>query len=166
MARLRDVVAYLCRHYPHKRELSNARLTKMVFLSDWKSALDRGHQLTDIEWKFNQFGPYVPDVLKTATEDEDLEVVETTNFFGDPMRLIAARDDANYPSLEADDCEILDFVIESTAPKHWDDFIRLVYSTYPIVTQPRGSQLDLVKLAQDYRDQQRLFQSHAVSTRD
>jgi hypothetical protein len=53
MARLRDVVAYLCHEYPHKGELSKARLTKMVYLADWRSAIERGSQVTDIEWVFN-----------------------------------------------------------------------------------------------------------------
>ena len=35
MAKLVDVVGYLCEHYPHKAELSKARLTKMVYLADW-----------------------------------------------------------------------------------------------------------------------------------
>ena len=46
---------------------------------------------------------------------------------------------------------VLDFVIEKTAPLSWDDFIKLVYSTYPIVTQPRYSTLNLVQLASLYK---------------
>jgi hypothetical protein len=47
---------------------------------------------------------------------------------------------------------VLDFVIEQTAPLYWNDFIKLVYSTYPVVTQPRFLPLDLVKLALEYRE--------------
>ena len=31
---LRDIVAYVCKNYPYKDELSNARVTKMVYLAD------------------------------------------------------------------------------------------------------------------------------------
>jgi hypothetical protein len=39
MAELKDIIAYYCKQYPHKAELSKARLTKMVYLADWKSAI-------------------------------------------------------------------------------------------------------------------------------
>lgn len=157
MAELRDVAAYLCRYYPHKHELSNARLTKMVYLADWKSAVERGCQLTNIRWVFDQYGPYVPDVLRTAADDEAFEITVSRTVNGDPKRVIAVREDADYASLDHEDRAILDFVIASTAPKYWADFIRLVYSTYPIVTQPRGSHLDLAALAHEYKDQQDLL---------
>ncbi len=41
-------------------------------------------------------------------------------------------------------------MINATKNKNWEDFIRLVYSTYPCVTQPKGSQLNLVELAKKY----------------
>lgn len=56
----------------------------------------------------------------------------------------------DYPSLTDDEKELLDYVISSSASKNWDDFIKLVYSTYPIITQDRFSKLDLVKLAREY----------------
>lgn len=34
----------------------------------------------------------------------------------------------------------------------WSRFIRLVYSTYPILTQERGTKLDLVELAAKYKE--------------
>jgi hypothetical protein len=45
----------------------------------------------------------------------------------------------------------LDFVIEKTKDLEWNDFIRLIYSTYPIVTQDKYSKLDLVSLAKEYQ---------------
>ena len=57
----------------------------------------------------------------------------------------------------ADDRQVLDFVIESTSPLNWNEFVKLVYSTYPIVTQPRFSKLDLVAIAQRYRRDQQIF---------
>lgn len=71
---LRDVVAYVCRNYPYKDELSNARVTKkVVYLAGWRSAITRGRQLTDLEWEFSHYGPYVSDVIRVAEADPDLE---------------------------------------------------------------------------------------------
>lgn len=58
--------------------------------------------------------------------------------------------DVGYPSVTEEERELLDFVISTSASKNWDDFIKLVYSTYPIITQERFSKLDLVKLAGEY----------------
>jgi hypothetical protein len=57
-----------------------------------------------------------------------------------------------YPSVTEEEKELIDFVISSSASKNWDDFIKLVYSTYPIVTQERFSKLDLVMLAAEYEE--------------
>ena len=47
--------------------------------------------------------------------------------------------------------KIIDFVIEKTKKFYWDKFINLVYSTYPIISQEKGSQLNLVELAKEYK---------------
>jgi predicted nucleic acid-binding OB-fold protein len=150
MSELRDVVAYICRNYPHKDELSNARVTKMVYLADWRSALTRGKRLTDVHWVFNHYGPFVYDIINTVKEDPAFEVVSTENMYGGSKDLMRIADDVDYPSLGEGERELLDFVIEKSAQKNWDEFIRLVYSTYPIATQERFSELDLVELAREY----------------
>lgn len=150
MARLRDVLLYFGQRYPHPHELSKARLTKMVYLADWRSALSMDHQITNIDWEFNHFGPYVRDVENVARRDPDLTITPTTSLYGAPKELIAARPGAPEPSLTDDEREILDFVIKQTKKLYWNDFIELVYSTYPVRENPRYSQLDLVKMAREY----------------
>jgi hypothetical protein len=150
MAELKDVVLYLGKHYPHPHELSKARLTKMVYLADWRSALSEGHQITNIDWEFNHFGPYVRDVENVARRDPNLTITPTTSLYGAPKELIAARPDAPEPTLTDDERDILDFVIKQTSKLYWNDFIELVYSTYPVRENPKYAHLDLVKLAREY----------------
>ncbi len=152
MEHLRDIVAYICRNYPYQDELSNARVTKMVYLADWRSAILREKQLTNLEWEFSHYGPYVDDVIQVAEGDPAFEVVSTRNLYGGQKELFRVADDVAYPSVTDEEKELLDFVISSSASKNWDDFIKLVYSTYPIVTQERFSKLDLVKLAGEYQE--------------
>ena len=154
MASVRDVVAYLCTHYPHKSELSKARLTKMVYLADWRCALVAGHQITPIAWEFNHYGPYVDDVINAARSDSSFQVVRSTNAYGSLKETVTVKRAVAYPSLTDGDMAVLDFVVAGTAPKSWDSFIRLVYSTYPVVTQERYTTLDLVDLAKKYKDEQ------------
>jgi hypothetical protein len=150
VSKLRDVMAYICKHYPHQDELSNARVTKMVYLADWKSAITRGEQITDTRWTFNHYGPFVYDVIDTAREDPAFEVTPTQNMYGSSKELIRVRDDVDYPSLEEADKEVLDFVIEKSADKNYSDFMHLVYSTYPVAAKERFSELNLVELAEEY----------------
>jgi len=69
MSKLRDIVAYFCSNYVYKDELSKVRLTKMVYLVDWRSAITDGKQLTRIQWHFNHYGPYVEDVVASIKYD-------------------------------------------------------------------------------------------------
>jgi hypothetical protein len=151
MATLGDVMAYLCEHYPHKHELSKARLAKLIYLADWKSAIERGEQMTNIVWVYNY---HVEDVAQEAEDDPAFKVRSTHNLYGEPKGLIELVRPRGYPSLTEDDRRILDSVIASTAEKNWNEFIRLVYSTYPIITQDRFSKLDLVELAHRYAEDQ------------
>jgi hypothetical protein len=152
VATLRDIVAYVGKNYPYKDELSNARVTKMIYLADWRSAITRGEQLTDLEWEFSHYGPYANNVKQVAETDPAFEVISTKNSYGGQKDLIQVADNVDYPSLTEDEKELLDCVVSSSASKNWDDFIKLVYSTYPIVTQDRFSKLDLVKLAREYEE--------------
>ncbi|RWC10331.1 MAG: DUF4065 domain-containing protein [Mesorhizobium sp.] len=152
MADLRNVMAYLIRNYPHKHELSKARLTKMVYLADWKSAIEHQHQMTDIDWQFNHFGPYVDDVHNTALEDPAFAVQAEYNMFGKPKETIVLADKQADFRVSEQEAEILDHVIQQTKRLSWDPFIKLIYSTYPVLTGVRGGKLNLVKSAEIYRD--------------
>lgn len=157
MAKLREVIAYLCEHYPHKDELSNSRLTKLVYLADWRSSLVRGEQLTPIQWQFYHYGPYVDDIWKTASDDPGFTVANTFNQLGERKILIGLKGRPEYESLTEEDREILDHVIAKTAPLYWKAFMRLVYSTYPVATQQRYDVLDLPHLAEEARELGDLF---------
>lgn len=151
MAELSNVIAYICQRYPHKDELSKARLTKMVYLADWRSAITQGRQMTDVQWVFNHYGPYVDDIVQVAREDPAFDVIQTANLYGDHKEVIHLCAATTDTALTRQERDILDFVISTCAPLSWNDFIRLVYSTYPIMTQPRYSRLDLSQLANEYK---------------
>lgn len=152
MTKLSDAVAYLVKHYPYPDELSNSRLTKLIYLADWKAALESGSQMTDIKWVYNHYGPYVPDVVNSIKKDGRFIVRSTLNAYGSPKVLVQLSDDVgDCASLSEDDRQYLEFVVEATKKKTYDDFIKLVYSTYPVVTQEKYEELDLPGLAEEYR---------------
>jgi hypothetical protein len=150
MADLHDVLLYLVEEYPHKTELSKARTTKMIYLCDWRAAIEEGSQLTDLPWVFNHYGPYLDHVALTAKVTPGLEVVRDSNIYGSPKEVIKRTGPMPPINLSDSDKRIIDEVIEQTKDLYWNDFIRLVYSTYPVATQPRYRELDLVGLAREY----------------
>lgn len=139
---LLQIIIYFCKYYPHSAELSDARLTKMVYLSDWFSCLLRGKQITNIQWIFNHYGPYVDDVKVEVEHNPNLFQIETTlNFYGDYKKIISLKKEMCNQlqtsqfsiKLDPQTQEILKLVIEKTQKLYFNDFITYVYSTYPII---------------------------------
>ena len=150
---LKDVIIYLIKHYPDsmKEELSNARLTKMVYLSDWHQAINYGRQITNIEWYFDNYGPFVHDIKDTAVRHHDIFSIEDSqNMFGAPKRVYSLIDATFQANVDDEAKESLDHIIEVTQNLYWTDFIKLVYATHPVLSSERYSSLDLVKKAEEY----------------
>lgn len=150
MFNLREIMCYFCQNYPYRDELSNSRLTKLVYLSDWFSCLLYGKQLTEIRWVFNHYGPYVDDIIDTARQDRLFVISYSQNFYGD-NKLIISCDENYQPMISIKEKNIIDFVIEKTKSMYFNEFIDYVYSTYPISSQQRYLNLDLVSLAREYK---------------
>lgn len=151
MFNLKEIMSYFCLNYPYPNELSNARLTKMVYLSDWFSCLVLGKQITHIRWVFNHYGPYVDDIVDVAKRDSLFTISTVQNYYGD-NKIIISCDDLSYkPMISEEVKEILDFVINKTKSMYFNEFIDYVYSTYPISSQSRYVNLDLVYLAKEYK---------------
>lgn len=150
MASLHDAMVYLAREYPYKSELSKARLTKMLYLADWRAAITNSRQITSLEWVFNHYGPYLPDVVQEARTHPDFEVRNEHTMYGSPKEVVALANPTATVDLAPWEKSALDHVIEQTKDLNWSQFIELVYSTYPIVSQDRYATLDLIELAGEY----------------
>lgn len=151
MNRLQQIIAYFCLHYPHSEELSNSRLTKLVYLADWVSALADERQLTNIEWLFNHYGPYVEDVKNAVLISHNFSFHNDYNMFGSNKNMIKFYGNDNDINLSDRDIQILNFVINKTERQYYNEFVDYIYSTYPVQSQNRYSHLDLVNLAREYK---------------
>ncbi len=76
------ITAYYCLNYSYPGELSNARLTKLVYLADWFSALADRKTMTNIEWVFNHYGPYVDDVINNVSFTPYFTIITTETAYG------------------------------------------------------------------------------------
>ncbi len=150
---LREVVAFLTQGSPPRYPFSNARLTKMVYLADWKAALTYGRQITQIRWVFNHYGPWVPDVVDSIRHDPAFRIEKKRNGLGGPKEEIRQIRDVPITTLLQKQEIALTHVVDETIGLDWTTFIRLVYSTFPVVNQPRFATLDLPMLASEYKRQ-------------
>lgn len=147
---LEKIIAYICQQYPYKDELSDARLTKMVYLTDWFSSLVNNKQATEIKWLFNHYGPYVADVFQVAKDSGSFVVKSKTTVYGNNKKIINYIGEDNI-DLEPLTKSVIDKVIDKTKSMYFNDFIDYVYSTYPVKNNDRYAILDLPKLANEYR---------------
>lgn len=154
MNELSNIVAYLCQTYPHKHELSKARLTKLVYLADWYSALVDDSQITNIRWHFNHYGPYVDDVINSIIGNPDFAILNEQTMYGSTKHLIKYIGNLNINTLTERTRQILDAVIKNTKQLYFNDFIDYVYSTYPVASNDRYSDFDLVTLAREFKHNQ------------
>ena len=140
---LNNLIKYFCSMYPHAQELSKARLTKMIYLADWENYQANKKQISNIEWYFDNFGPYVTNVIDTAYNDHEVRVISTRTIYGTDKTLIEYKGET--PNLDEPTKLILDKVINDTKPLSWKSFIDYVYSTPPIKQSTRYNYLDFAK---------------------
>jgi hypothetical protein len=156
MAKLKDVVVYILEKYPHKHELSNARVTKLIYLADWYSAIKYKRQISSIDWYFDNYGPFVWDIYNLVTKDqEQFQIEHTTNSYGNEKKLISLKK-SFHCNLSLEDRESIDKIIEATQALNWQEFINLVYSTHPILTTPKYNQLNLIEKASELENSKKM----------
>ncbi|MFD2247591.1 Panacea domain-containing protein [Pontibacter ruber] len=152
MNTLLELIKYVLLEYPKPEELSKPRLVKLIYLIDWKYAIDYGKQVTNINWVYNHYGPYVDDVINLMKENPDLFEIKTRqNPYGgvtDKFQLLNRNvDDIQ---LQPEVKKTADLIIKKTSHLSWTKFISLVYSSYPIKSNLQYSFLDLEKLSIEF----------------
>ena len=147
------VVRYFIAHYPYPNDLSKTRLTKMVYLADWKAVSTLGRQVTPIRWYFDHYGPYVPDVFDAIKDDPTLSIRRSQSGFGGFKEIVVSKGEKNLDTslLRPDDQPILDAVIQATQDMSYSGFIAYVCQTEPIATGKRYTELPLEEIAPNPR---------------
>lgn len=151
--KLLDFIIYIYENYPNISQLSKPRLVKLIYLMDWKNSIEKGNQLTNIKWYYNHYGPYVEDVIQEIKNNQEIfTVTSSQNGFGVSDKISLNKSYIIKPTVSLEDIAIIDFVIEKTNKLKWNDFISLIYDTYPIKTNAKYSMLDLPSEAIKYEE--------------
>ncbi len=155
MVELIDIISYILKYYPHKNELSNARLTKMIYLMDWRSAFDYGKTITNINWYFDNYGPFVHDIEDTINDNLNIiQPIYTNTIYGTKKKLFVLKNDnICMENISENVQKIIDTIIAKTKGMYWQQFINFVYSTYPIITSERYTYLNLLQKAVQYKEE-------------
>ena len=146
----RDAVAYLTKKYAGPDVLSESRLRYMVYLADWKSAIERGRQITGLHWEYRRWGLHIPEPVRQARELVGPNPIYGQNLVGRLLDQIPFVIRKKYPTLGDEDRKILDFVVGGAGRYEILELRRLVDSTWPLFSQDPPVKLDLVTLAKDY----------------
>ena len=145
--KIRDVIRYILLKYPDKCDLNKTRLTKLVYLIDWEMVKKHNELVSGIKWYFDNYGPYVPDVMKEASSDDTIEINEGVSTYGGPkytFQLVKSESN-EFRNLSDQEREVIDNVIVTTKDMSFNDFINYVYSTPPVSETPKYQILDLKK---------------------
>lgn len=149
--KLRDILRYILIQYPYPIDLNKTRLTKLVYLIDWEMAQRQKEVISGINWYFDNYGPYVQDVMKEAVSDEHIKVNEGLSIYGGPKYTFQIKDLnlQDVKNLNRQEREIIDDVIKSTQDLSFNNFINYIYNTLPVLKTPQYEFLDLVKIASE-----------------
>lgn len=120
-------------------------VARLAYLVDWRSALTLGRQTTNVEWRIDGRGPrlgLIEDAARKARAERTLM-----------ERLLPFRI-GRLPGLEQGDVDTLGHVINTAASLDRLQLVRLVMSTYPVMTASNDGQpavADLPSLVAPYR---------------
>ncbi|CYU41839.1 SocA family protein [Streptococcus suis] len=152
--KLRDILRYILKKYPYNFDLNKTRLTKLVYLIDWEMAKKYKRSCSGINWYFDNYGPYVHDVMKEATSDEQIKINEGFSNYGGPRYTFQLVDPnfSEFSTLNLQELQIIDSVIDSTKDMSFNNFINYVYNTPPVAQTPQYQTLNLIKIASEEID--------------
>jgi hypothetical protein len=156
MTKIEQIALLVYNSYPNPYELSKARLVKIIYLSDWKFALEHGRQITDIKWYYNHYGPFVKSIIEEIRQSPYFETIKLTNSYGGEKEIFKPKDAFIEITLLEEEISVIQSIAKLSSQYFFDDFIRLVYSTYQVVVSEKYQYLDLVSLAKEYQQGQKM----------
>ena len=159
-----DILVYLWENYEEgaSREIKGgrnshfvlSRATKMIYLVDWKYASKYGRQATNVNWRFDRFGPYV-NLVSFFTKRFDLR--EKSPNKKSPQcskRWLFLKDEESkdtYDLLPSQVQEVCREVIGDVRTLSYLNFIQFAYGTSPVIYSARYSIIDIVKIAKHHK---------------
>ena len=141
MVAFAEVLDYLREIYPRSSDFNIDRAMLTLYLIDWKAAIDLRRPVTDLEWRIE----HVPQPTVAQRE------VMLSALQHEPTCALAG----NMGEMTAEDRAIIHDIVARVGSKSKTELLRLVYSTFPVLSQPRHAPINLVSMADKYKREYR-----------
>ncbi|HEV2544905.1 MAG TPA: type II toxin-antitoxin system antitoxin SocA domain-containing protein [Methylobacterium sp.] len=113
------------------------KLIFLIYLADWKSAIERGSTISGSDWKRLKWGPFSRDLFaKIVTYRNSLA-------HGAPNSVTS--------KIDTESAMILENIKKSYMHYNYEKLLDLILSTYPMVRQSNEQSLNLPALAEIYK---------------
>lgn len=146
-----NIINFILSEQTNRSGISISKLTKIIYLIDWRSSITIGRQITDLQWHANIHGPYTKTILEESQKEKNIIITTTINELGNKKTFLTLEH-SRKPELNRDIIDTINFVLDATKNKINRDLEKLVDSTYPIVSSEKYSELDLTQKAMEYKN--------------
>ena len=141
MVAFEQVLEYLREIHPRTVPLDADRAMLTLYLVDWKAAIDLRRPVSNLEWRIE----HLPQ--PTARQRE---VMLSAFKHGATCELAG-----NVNGMTSEDRAIIQDIVSRVGHKSDTELLRLVYSTFPVLSQPRHAPINLVAMADKYKREYR-----------
>lgn len=143
--------AYLANKTPERLNPSLERLTNMLYLADWKSAIEYRCQMTHLDWRHDFAGPASEVLQRFIERSPDFATASRSDSLGrEKTELQRWPATSRKQDLDPTERWLLDFVLRKPRTRPAPPFATLIASTYPMMSTAAPQELDLVALAEAY----------------
>lgn len=159
-----QLICFYCENLPKQYVPSESLLSKMVYLADWKSAVNYGNQITDLNWKLED---ETHEPIAQGIRLTELVKVCSTNQSGPctarwtPLSTRSFLRQRRKTLVEASELSEQQKAIARSVLKlvdHKSSMDRLIEGTYPVSTQTLNEDMQLTAIANEYNERYKLHQ--------
>jgi len=162
MKKFETVMEYLLSQCESHRKVSLHKLVKMIYLADWRYYLKTGSSLSSLQWEFDKLGPTSSAAVFFAKERNNIDLEYSFSKTGFTRENVTLHNRSNPYDVTYQERQILDEVIKDTFHLEWEDFMKVIFDTYPITKINKYGLIDLSKYANEYRTKCSEIISHQI----
>lgn len=141
MVAFEQVLHYVTSISPAITAEDEDRAMLTLYLIDWKAAIELRRPISNLEWRIEHGPQPIPEqraLLLSAIEHAE-----------------GCEHAPDFPELSDDDQRIIRDVVSRVERRSKPELLRLVYSTFPVLSQPRHAPINLVAMADKYKSEYR-----------
>ena len=149
MDTIKDIVYAITDGITNTHKMSVARMVKLLYLYDWSCVLNFGGIESKFEWSCGMCGPSSDQVINAISNDsQSYRTFYKDNRQGGEKLMIECIDRNYVPQLSEVSMKAVSHVVRVTKEHKWNDLVRLVSSTIPVVMSSMNEPLDLIRAAE------------------